>query len=172
MPASLSAAICCGSTLAVIAMIGTEAWGWPESRMSRVAVSPDTLFVTISQSGETADTLAALRMAKQSGYLSSLAICNVATSSLVRESQLSFLTQAGPEIGDSRFPRFETYREHIDGKYWFPTYTYADDVLAFPNGDIRMRMVVKYADYRQFTGTITIEEDGPMMEPEEQAPPR
>ena len=75
--------------------------------------------------------------------------------------------KAGPEIGDSRYPRFETYREHIDGKYWFPTYTYADDVLSFPNGDIRMRMVVKYADYRQFTGNITIVEDGPMVDPDE-----
>ncbi|NRH42624.1 glutamine--fructose-6-phosphate transaminase (isomerizing) [Pseudomonas sp. MS15a(2019)] len=79
-----------------------------EFRYRRVAVSPDTLFVTISQSGETADTLAALRMAKQSGYLSSLAICNVATSSLVRESQLSFLTQAGPEIGVASTKAFTT----------------------------------------------------------------
>ncbi|KUM42713.1 glutamine--fructose-6-phosphate transaminase (isomerizing) [Pseudomonas sp. EpS/L25] len=79
-----------------------------EFRYRRVAVSPDTLFVTISQSGETADTLAALRMAKQSGYLGSLAICNVATSSLVRESQLSFLTQAGPEIGVASTKAFTT----------------------------------------------------------------
>ncbi|MEH3021750.1 MAG: glutamine--fructose-6-phosphate transaminase (isomerizing) [Pseudomonas oryzihabitans] len=79
-----------------------------EFRYRRVAVSGDTLFVTISQSGETADTLAALRMAKQSGYLSSLAICNVATSSLVRESQLSFLTQAGPEIGVASTKAFTT----------------------------------------------------------------
>jgi hypothetical protein len=75
--------------------------------------------------------------------------------------------KAGPEIGDSRYPRFETYRENIDGKYWFPTYTYADDVLSFPNGDVRIRMVVKYADYRQFTGNITIVEDGPMVDPDD-----
>jgi hypothetical protein len=75
--------------------------------------------------------------------------------------------KAGPETGDSRFPRFETYRENIDGKYWFPTYTYADDILSFKTGDVHIRMVVKYADYRQFTGNITIVEDGPMVDPDE-----
>jgi glucosamine--fructose-6-phosphate aminotransferase (isomerizing) len=70
-----------------------------EYRYRSPLVPPDSLFVTISQSGETADTLAALRLAKQSGYLSSLAICNVPESSLVRESQLVMLTRAGPEIG-------------------------------------------------------------------------
>jgi hypothetical protein len=65
--------------------------------------------------------------------------------------------KAGPEVGSQRFPRFETYREHVDGKFWFPTYTYADDVLSFPSGqDVRVRMVVKYTDYREFTGTITL----------------
>ncbi len=59
-----------------------------EFRYRQVAVQPDSLFVTISQSGETADTLAALRNAKQAGYLASLTICNVGTSSLVRESDL------------------------------------------------------------------------------------
>ena len=70
-----------------------------EFRYRRVVKRPNTLFVTISQSGETADTLAALRTAKTMGYLGTLALCNVATSSLVRESDLSLLTQAGPEIG-------------------------------------------------------------------------
>ncbi|WP_025733267.1 glutamine--fructose-6-phosphate transaminase (isomerizing) [Carnimonas nigrificans] len=70
-----------------------------EYRYRDVVVPPGTLFVSISQSGETADTLAALRHAQQSGdYLGSLAICNVAGSSLVRESELSLLTMAGPEI--------------------------------------------------------------------------
>src|SRR5690606_4540521 len=63
-----------------------------EFRYRKFVVSPDTLFVTISQSGETADTLAALRLAKSSGYNSTLAICNVAQSSLVRESDLTLLT--------------------------------------------------------------------------------
>jgi glucosamine 6-phosphate synthetase-like amidotransferase/phosphosugar isomerase protein len=60
------------------------------------------LFVSISQSGETADTLAALRNAKELGFLGSLAICNVGISSLVRESDLTLLTQAGREIGVPR----------------------------------------------------------------------
>jgi len=77
-----------------------------EFRYRRTVVRPNTLFVTISQSGETADTLAALRDAK--GYLSSLAICNVATSSLVRESAMSFLTKAGPEIGVASTKAFTT----------------------------------------------------------------
>src|SRR5690606_11506483 len=71
-------------------------------------VQPDSLFVTISQSGETADTLAALRNAKGAGYLASLAICNVATSSLVRESDLTLLTNAGPEIGVASTKAFTT----------------------------------------------------------------
>ncbi|GGJ94777.1 glutamine--fructose-6-phosphate transaminase (isomerizing) [Pseudomonas matsuisoli] len=79
-----------------------------EFRYRKVVVQPDTLFVTISQSGETADTLAALRNAKQLGYLASLAICNVGTSSLVRESDLTLLTQAGPEIGVASTKAFTT----------------------------------------------------------------
>ncbi|MCY1347654.1 Glutamine--fructose-6-phosphate aminotransferase [isomerizing] [compost metagenome] len=79
-----------------------------EFRYRKVVVQPDTLFVTISQSGETADTLAALRNAKELGYLTSLAICNVGTSSLVRESDLTLLTQAGPEIGVASTKAFTT----------------------------------------------------------------
>ncbi|MFZ5960199.1 glutamine--fructose-6-phosphate transaminase (isomerizing) [Pseudomonas knackmussii] len=79
-----------------------------EFRYRKVAVQPDALFVTISQSGETADTLAALRSAKQMGFLSSLAICNVATSSLVRESDMTLLTLAGPEIGVASTKAFTT----------------------------------------------------------------
>ncbi|HYQ39798.1 MAG TPA: glutamine--fructose-6-phosphate transaminase (isomerizing) [Pseudomonas sp.] len=79
-----------------------------EFRYRKVAVQPDSLFVTISQSGETADTLAALRNAKQLGYLASLAICNVGTSSLVRESDLVLLTNAGPEIGVASTKAFTT----------------------------------------------------------------
>src|SRR6186713_2170182 len=70
-----------------------------EYRYRNPVVPKNTLFVSISQSGETADTLAALRLAKQSGYLSTLSICNVPESSLVRESELVMLTRAGPEIG-------------------------------------------------------------------------
>jgi glucosamine--fructose-6-phosphate aminotransferase (isomerizing) len=79
-----------------------------EYRYRHPVVPPDTLFVTISQSGETADTLAALRLAKEAGYLASLAICNVPESSLVRESDLVMLTRAGPEIGVASTKAFTT----------------------------------------------------------------
>lgn len=79
-----------------------------EYRYRNPVVPKNTLFVTISQSGETADTLAALRMAKQVGYLSTLAICNVPESSLVRESELVMLTRAGPEIGVASTKAFTT----------------------------------------------------------------
>jgi len=79
-----------------------------EFRYRKVVVQPDTLFVTISQSGETADTLAALRNAKELGFLGSLAICNVSISSLMRESDLTLLTQAGREIGVASTKAFTT----------------------------------------------------------------
>lgn len=79
-----------------------------EYRYRKVVVPENTLFVTISQSGETADTLAALQSAKQSGYLGSLVICNVANSSLVRESDLALMTHAGPEIGVASTKAFTT----------------------------------------------------------------
>jgi glutamine---fructose-6-phosphate transaminase (isomerizing) len=79
-----------------------------EYRYRNPVVTPDTLFVTISQSGETADTLAALRNAKRAGYLSTLTICNVAESSMVRESELVLLTRAGPEIGVASTKAFTT----------------------------------------------------------------
>ncbi|MCE8010220.1 glutamine--fructose-6-phosphate transaminase (isomerizing) [Billgrantia desiderata] len=79
-----------------------------EYRYRTVVVPDDTLFVTLSQSGETADTLAALRFARERGYLGSLAICNVPGSSLVRESDLTLMTQAGPEIGVASTKAFTT----------------------------------------------------------------
>ena len=79
-----------------------------EYRYRKVPVPAATLFVTISQSGETADTLSALRKGKESGYLGFLAICNVANSSLVRESDISLMTLAGPEIGVASTKAFTT----------------------------------------------------------------
>jgi glutamine---fructose-6-phosphate transaminase (isomerizing) len=79
-----------------------------EFRYRSPVVPKHTLFVSISQSGETADTLAALRLAKVSGYLSTLTICNVPESSLVRESELVMLTRAGPEIGVASTKAFTT----------------------------------------------------------------
>jgi hypothetical protein len=57
---------------------------------------------------------------------------------------------------EHQFPKFETYREQIDGKYWFPTYTHADDVLRFPNFSQRIRMVVRYQNYKRFGAEETI----------------
>ena len=79
-----------------------------EFRYRKSFVQPNSLLVSISQSGETADTLAALRLAKEAGYLGSLTICNVAGSSLVRESDLAFMTRAGAEIGVASTKAFTT----------------------------------------------------------------
>ncbi|MCR6653170.1 MAG: glutamine--fructose-6-phosphate transaminase (isomerizing) [Cellvibrionaceae bacterium] len=79
-----------------------------EFRYRKSVVRPNSLLVTISQSGETADTLAALRLGKTLGYVTSLAICNVAGSSLVRESDLAFMTRAGTEIGVASTKAFTT----------------------------------------------------------------
>ena len=79
-----------------------------EYRYRNPHVDEDSLLVTISQSGETADTLAALRYAKEKDYLSSLCICNVPTSSLARESDYSIFTNAGPEIGVASTKAFTT----------------------------------------------------------------
>ena len=70
-----------------------------ENRYRQQVVEPDTLFIALSQSGETADTLAALRQAKKRGYVGTLGICNVPESSLAREADLIFLTRAGAEVG-------------------------------------------------------------------------
>lgn len=79
-----------------------------EFRYRKVVVPKNSLIVTISQSGETADTLAALRKTKKDGYLSSLTICNVPNSALVRESELSLMTEAGTEIGVASTKAFTT----------------------------------------------------------------
>ncbi|TAL85213.1 MAG: glutamine--fructose-6-phosphate transaminase (isomerizing) [Rhodanobacter sp.] len=79
-----------------------------EYRYREPVVAADTLFVAISQSGETADTLAALRESRRRGYLGTLAICNVAESSLVREADLKLMTRAGPEIGVASTKAFTT----------------------------------------------------------------
>ncbi|NLY59872.1 MAG: glutamine--fructose-6-phosphate transaminase (isomerizing) [Gammaproteobacteria bacterium] len=89
-----------------------------EYRYRQVAVPGNTLLITISQSGETADTLAALRHSKQQGYLASLAICNVAGSSLVREADWRLLTKAGPEIGVASTKAFTT---QLTALLWFST---------------------------------------------------
>lgn len=79
-----------------------------EYRYRRTVVPEDTLFVTISQSGETADTLAALRETRKKGYLGSMVVCNVPESSLVRESDVALMTRAGTEIGVASTKAFTT----------------------------------------------------------------
>jgi glucosamine--fructose-6-phosphate aminotransferase (isomerizing) len=79
-----------------------------EFRYRDFVVRPNSLLLTLSQSGETADTLAALRLAKEKGYMSAMTICNVSGSSLVRESDLAFMMRAGAEIGVASTKAFTT----------------------------------------------------------------
>ena len=82
----------------------------------------------------------------------------------VDEQDLQIVKARGkgvPEDKNNKYPTFETYREQIDGKYWFPTYTYADDEITFGNGNVvRMRMLVKYSDFIVGHGKVTITEIG------------
>ena len=71
---------------------------------------------------------------------------------------------------DNQYPKFETYREQIDGKYWFPTYTIANDTLNFQSGPQRMRLTVKYEDYKQFKSDVIIKY-GDTEEPPKTPPP-
>ncbi|WP_114908604.1 glutamine--fructose-6-phosphate transaminase (isomerizing) [Haemophilus haemolyticus] len=79
-----------------------------EFRYRKFVTRPNSLLITLSQSGETADTLAALRLAKEKGYMAALTICNVPGSSLVRESDLAFMTRAGVEVGVASTKAFTT----------------------------------------------------------------
>jgi hypothetical protein len=74
-----------------------------------------------------------------------------------RDLQIVKVRGKGVPEGDQRFPTFETYREQIDGRYWFPTYTYADDQLVFENGQVvRLRMLVRYTDFKRFGSEVKI----------------
>jgi hypothetical protein len=64
--------------------------------------------------------------------------------------------KAVPDLKDNLFPRFVTYRENIEGTFWFPTYTHADDVLHFSQGDVHIRMTVRYKNYKRFGSTIRL----------------
>jgi len=72
---------------------------------------------------------------------------------------------------DNQFPKFETYREQIDGKHWFPTYTIANDTLMFESGPQPIRMVVKYEEYKQFKADVKIEYGEPVDKPAEPKKP-
>lgn len=105
---SFHAGLIAASWLEKIAGIPCQVEIASEYRYRKSVVLDNCLFVCISQSGETADTLAALQLAKKSDFLSTLAICNVAESSLTREAELVFLTHAGPEIGVASTKAFTT----------------------------------------------------------------
>ena len=91
-----------------LADVGCDVEIASEFRYRKFVTRPNSLLVTISQSGETADTLAALRLAKEKGYMAALTICNVSSSSLVRESDLAFMTRAGVEVGVASTKAFTT----------------------------------------------------------------
>ena len=105
---SLHAGRVAASWLSAISELPTQIDYASEYRYRNPHVDEDSLLVTISQSGETADTLAALRYGKEKGYLSTLTVCNVPTSSLARESDYSIFTNAGPEIGVASTKAFTT----------------------------------------------------------------
>jgi hypothetical protein len=81
----------------------------------------------------------------------------------VDDKDLEIVKTYGKAVPDIRkgnnenvFPRFETYRENIEGPYWFPTYTHSDDVLSFKSGGIHIRMTVRYSDYKRFRSTVRL----------------
>lgn len=97
----------------------------------------------------------------------------------VDDRDLQIVKTYGRAVGivkeGSAFPKFETYRQQIDGVYWFPTYTIAEDTLHFPDFDQKIRQVMKYEDYKQFKSTSTITfgdiEDTPKDQPATPPPP-
>ncbi|HWW18099.1 MAG TPA: hypothetical protein VNY81_05710 [Candidatus Saccharimonadales bacterium] len=95
----------------------------------------------------------------------------------VYEKDLNIVKSDGKAVPDiikknneNIFPRFETFRENIEGNYWFPTYTRADDVLHFSSGPIHMRMKIRYTNYKRFGATIRI--GTPVEIKEEKKPPK
>jgi hypothetical protein len=69
--------------------------------------------------------------------------------------------QAVPEVGDQKFPHFESYRENIDGRFWFPTYIYADDVLVFKkSSSVHLKMTVRFTNYKKFSTRIRVADEG------------
>jgi hypothetical protein len=73
--------------------------------------------------------------------------------------------------GENLFPRFTTWREQIDGKYWFPTYTMADDTLYFSNGPVHIKQILRYTDYKQFKSKVRIVSATPTDRPNAPAIP-
>jgi hypothetical protein len=71
---------------------------------------------------------------------------------------------------ENLFPAFTTWREQIDGQYWFPTYTRADDTLHFTTGDVRIREIIKYENYKRFGSKVRITYEGQDLPPAQQPP--
>ena len=96
----------------------------------------------------------------------------------VDDRDLQIVKSYGRGIGllkknnDNQFPKFETYREQIDGKYWFPTYTFADSLLMFKDSPQRIRLTVKYEDYKQFKSDVLIKYGDAVETPAPAAPPK
>jgi hypothetical protein len=82
----------------------------------------------------------------------------------VDDRDLQIVKVAGksvPEVKNQAFPQFESYRENIDGRYWFPTFVYADDVLVFKKGsDLHVRLIVRFTNYKKFSGRIRVADEG------------
>ena len=78
--------------------------------------------------------------------------------------------KAVPDLQDNLFPRFVTYRENIEGTFWFPTYTHADDFLHFKTGDVHILMTVRYKNYKRFGSTVKIGESKTIDTPDAQQP--
>lgn len=93
----------------------------------------------------------------------------------VDDQDLQIVKVAGkavPEVNKQKFPRFESYRENIDGKYWFPTYISVDDVLEFDKGSsVHMLMTARFTSYKKFSGRIKVLDDGGAPPEEEEAKP-
>jgi muconolactone delta-isomerase len=89
-----------------------------------------------------------------------------------RDLQIVKVRGKGVPEGDQRFPIFETYRQQIDGRYWFPTYTYADDELVFKDGQaVHLRMTIRYTDFKRFGSEVKIiEVDGDDDAPKQKEP--
>jgi len=94
----------------------------------------------------------------------------------VDDRDLQIVKSYGRGVGtaskkDNQFPKFETYREQVDGKYWFPTYTIANDTLHFKDNDQRIKQTVKYEDYKQFRSDVKVTFGDVVDDPKDQKKP-
>jgi hypothetical protein len=96
----------------------------------------------------------------------------------VDDQELQIVKTYGRPMGqkknpNSQYPKFETYREQVDGKFWFPTYTVSTDTLSFPGSEVPIKLTIKYQDYKQFKSDTTITFGDPVEEaPKKPTPPK